>query len=253
MFQQRLKKDAVVRIRKQDLKALPSCNAHDAKILYDRGAFYLLLSVDVKRVDTVAERKQPIVALDPGVRTFMTGYSPSGVAFKVGEDQIRLMKRLHARIDHLRSVRTKVNKRRTRWRLKQRLETLERRLFGIVDDLHNQTTSALTRNFDTILLPTFGTSEMLRSECIASTTKRRMQGLAHYRFQQKMVHQCQKHGCTLYLVGEEYTTKCCGGCGRLKEVKGDTIYDCPTCGYTMDRDVHGARNILIKTCTTFGQ
>lgn len=253
VFQQRLKIDSTLRIRKKDLQKMPPSNKHDAKIMYDRGAYYLILSVDDDTKDTVRERRQPIVALDPGVRTFLTGYSPTGVSFKVGENQISQMKRLHERIDHLRSVRTRVSKRRTRWRIKQRLETMERALFGVVNDMHNQTTAALTRNYDTILLPTFGTSEMLMGGCIASTTKRRMQGLSHYSFQQKLIRQCKKNGCTLYLVGEEYTTKGCGGCGKLRVVGGDKIYSCPHCGYTMDRDVHGARNILIKTCSTFGQ
>ena len=252
LFQQRLKEHSILRFRAKDRKRLPAKNKHDAKVLFDRGAYYLVLSLHEEHPDTVRQRRQPIVALDPGVRTFMTGYSPTGVAFKVGERQIARMKQLHERIDQMRSVRAKATKRRTRWRVKQRLETLERALFGIVDDLHNQTTAALTRNFETILLPTFGTSEMLGRDGLASATKRRMQGLAHYRFQQKMIHQCRKHGCSLYLVGEEYTTKACGGCGRLSNIKGETVYDCPACGYTMDRDVHGARNILLKTCSTFG-
>jgi transposase len=253
IFQQRLKEDSVLRLQPKDRKNIVSLLGHDAKIQYDRGAYYLLLTQINDPIPTVHEKRHPIVALDPGVRTFQTGYSPTGVAFKAGDAQIEIMKRLHKRIDALRSVRSTVSKRRTRWRLKQRLEKLERTVRGLVDDLHNQTAAALTRNFQTILLPSFGTSKMLEGDGLAACTKRRMQGLCHYRFQQKLIHQCHKHGNTLFLVGEEYTTKACGGCGALKMVGGDRTYECAHCGYAMDRDVHGARNILLKTCSTFGR
>ena len=106
----------------------------------------------------------------------------------------------------------------------------------------------LVKNFETVFLPTFSTSEMLVGS-LHSTTKRRMQGLCHYRFQQKLIHQCSKHGTMLKIVGEEYTTKTCGGCGCLKSMSGETVYECTKCSYTLDRDIHGARNILIKNCT----
>jgi putative transposase len=132
------------------------------------------------------------------------------------------------------------------------LEKLERYLFGVVDDLHNQTASYLVRNFENILLPRFETHKMQQLDNLASSTKRRMQGLSHYRFQQKLINQCQKHGNKLYLVGEEYTTSACGSCGKLAKVGGAKVYSCDECGYSMDRDIHGARNILIKNCSELG-
>jgi putative transposase len=251
IFQQRLKQHSLLRFRGKDNKRVPKTFNHDAKVLYDRGAYYLVVSADQDE-QTNDDKKHPIVALDPGVRTFQTGYAPTGVAFKVGDEQIEQLKRLHKRIDNLRSVRSTTTKRRTKWRLTTRLEMLERYMYGITNDLHNQTISMLTKNFNTILLPKFGTSEMLEGKFLHSTTKRRMQSLSHYRFQQKLIYQCCKKGNQLFLVGEEYTTKTCGNCGQRKEVGSDKVYTCLECGYTMDRDVHGARNILIKTCSTFG-
>jgi transposase len=251
LFKRRLKEHSQLRLSSKSIKRLPTKNTHDAKILYDRGAYYLLLSVDFKN-QPVKEGMHPIVSLDPGVRTFMTGYSPTGVIFKLGEPAIEIMKKLHDKIDLLRSVRSKKIKRKTKWRINQRLQKLERTLFNQVDNLHNQSTSYLTNNFESILLPKFCTHEMLQGNGLACCVKRRMASLAHYRFQQKLIFQCQKKGNKLYIVGEEYTTKACGSCGRLKNVGGSKIYTCNHCGYTMDRDIHGARNILLKTCSTFG-
>lgn len=201
---------------------------------------------------TTNPKKQPIVALDPGVRTFVTGYSPTGTVFKMGENQLKLIKKLQGKIDLLRSVRDKHTSRQTKWRLKRRLEKIGRHLYGTVDNLHNQIGSYLTKEYETILLPTFRTSEMQKGDCLSSKVKRDMNCLSHYRFYEKLKFQCIKNGNTLYRVGEEYTTQTCGKCGTLKKVGCDKTYHCDECGYTMDRDIHGARNILLKTITHHG-
>ncbi|MHB1654481.1 MAG: zinc ribbon domain-containing protein [Desulfitobacteriaceae bacterium] len=51
-------------------------------------------------------------------------------------------------------------------------------------------------------------------------------------------------GITLTTIDESYTTQTCPVCGRRKKVSG-RIYKC-SCGYTLHRDLHGARNILSK-------
>ena len=145
--------------------------------------------------------------------------------------------------------------RRIEWVYTKKLKKLRLKRFGLRQDLHNQIASLLVKYYGTILLPTFRTSEMLKSKLLSSTTKRRMQGLAHYQFQQKLIGLCNREGRKLYLVGEEYTTKTCGGCGELhSNIQGDKVFVCPNpeCTYTMDRDIHGARNILIKTFSEHG-
>ena len=45
---------------------------------------------------------------------------------------------------------------------------------------------------------------------------------------------------------EEYTSKTCGRCGELNDVKALDVYSCNKCKLVIDRDVNGARNIYIK-------
>jgi transposase len=45
---------------------------------------------------------------------------------------------------------------------------------------------------------------------------------------------------------EEYTSKTCGRCGELNNVGKSEIYRCSKCLLVIDRDINGARNILIK-------
>ena len=63
-----------------------------------------------------------------------------------------------------------------------------------------------------------------------------MQGLSHFN--------------KLYLVDESYTTKTCDCCGNKNNNVGSShIYKC---NYGADRDIHGVRNIWIKTYTENG-
>ena len=47
-------------------------------------------------------------------------------------------------------------------------------------------------------------------------------------------------------VYESYTSCTCGVCGEINKMGGSEIYLCQSCGLEIDRDVTGARNILIK-------
>lgn len=192
--------------------------------------------------------------MDPGIRTFQTGYSPDGCLYKMGEEKTNLICSLYDRIDKLRSVRDTTQSKRTKKNVKRRLAKLEFKVRGLINDLHNQTGSMLNKTYKTILLPNFKTSQMLDSSndkpgkfSLSSANKRKMQGLAHFKFQQKLSHLSEKYGSRMILVSEAYTTKTCGFCGTIKENVGSAkIYKCDNCFYCVDRDFHGARNIWIR-------
>ena len=51
----------------------------------------------------------------------------------------------------------------------------------------------------------------------------------------------------VYLVDESYTSKTCGRCGAINnKLSGSKTFHCGECNLTIDRDMHAARNILIK-------
>jgi transposase len=254
IFQRRLNKNCILRTRKQEKEKLPEKIESDSKILYDRGAYYLVITKKQDKVELVKKEDSLInsIALDPGVRTFQTGYSPDGTTYKMGEYQIQQMKTMHKKIDTLKSIKDTTKKRRTKYNLKKKILKLEFKLFNITNNLHNQCASMLSRTYNNILLPTFGTSKMLQGD-LCSTVNRRLQGLSHYRFQQKIKHLCKKYNSNLYLVDESFTTKTCGCCGNIKEDVGSSkVYNCDKCLYTCDRDIHGARNIWLKTYSEYG-
>ena len=49
---------------------------------------------------------------------------------------------------------------------------------------------------------------------------------------------------------ERYTSQACGNCGKLKKDLGaNKVYECDSCGFIYDRDLNGARGIMIKYLT----
>lgn len=130
---------------------------------------------------------------------------------------------------------------------KKKKSKLRSRIKHLVDELHWKTIGYLTQNYDTILLPEFPISQMVRKKNISKRTKRLMYSYRFYQFKMRLESKCIENGCQLLIVDESYTSKTCGGCGCQNEkLGGSKEFECPSCGVEIDRDANGARNILIK-------
>ena len=125
---------------------------------------------------------------------------------------------------------------------------LRTKIKHIVNDLHWKTIHYLCSSFNHILLPSFGVKQMTckTKRKINRKTTRNMLSLSHFAFQTKLKYMCSLLGNNLYIVGEEYTTQTCGGCGERKKMGGSKHYKCKNCGFELDRDYNGARNIVMK-------
>src|SRR5207248_8224269 len=99
-----------------------------------------------------------------------------------------------------------------------------------------------------ILHPEFKTKDMVRRgsfKKIHSKTARQMLTWSHYRFCQYLLHKYP--WCKVVICTEEYTSKTCGCCGVINRNLGSSKTF--QCGATIDRDVNGARNVLLKYIT----
>jgi transposase len=247
LFPRALKSNSWLRMRKRTRKLLQIHKQRDCKLMKISGKYYLVITMEQPRKDQ--PKKYDQIALDPGVRTFQTGYSDEGVALEFGHTHLEKIQLLHAKIDQLQEVRSKTKSRYSKYNMKQRHKKFHDKVKNIAKNLHYETANILVKNFKTIFLPTFQTHSMATSDTLTSRTKRSLQGLSHYQFQQRLIHTGYKHRSNVFLVDESFTTKTCGQCGTLNDVGGDKIYNCSSCHYTCSRDVHGARNILLKTLT----
>ena len=70
--------------------------------------------------------------------------------------------------------------------------------------------------------------------------------VSHFTFSHILENKCNEFGKKLYYVDESYTSKTCGSCGSIYDVKLSRVYSCNMCLQQYDRDMNAARNILIK-------
>ena len=237
---------------------LPCDLVYDTKLTKDRlGRFFLCQILPLRQeVDSEHLLKEKVISLDPGVRTFMTGYSPEGTIAEWGSRDMQRIFRLCRVHDKLQSRwGQKGVKHRKRYRLQKAARRVRKKIRNLVDELHKKLTKWLVSSYETILLPKFETSNMVaRSHAqrkIGSKTARQMLTWSHYRFQQRLVNKTREYRSSQVIICDEaYTSKTCGRCGKLHErLGGSKIFHCPHCRVTMNRDINGARNILLRYLT----
>jgi putative transposase len=129
---------------------------------------------------------------------------------------------------------------------------LRTKIKNIVNDLHWKTVSFLCNNFNTIITTPFEVKKMINksTRSINNTSVRNMLSLSHYAFRQKLISRAKQTGNKIYVLNESYTSMTCGNCGTLKDdLKGKKTYNCKKCKMKLDRDINGARNIMIRLYT----
>jgi putative transposase len=221
------------------------------------GHYYLCVPTDVPLESRVAtsDNQARVIALDPGVRTFQTGYDPQGQLFEFGKGNIRRIERLCKHLDRLQAiVATPEVRTRRRYHLRRAAARLRQRIRDLVDDVHRKTAHFLATSYDTVLLPVFESQRMVNKNQrvgLTSKTARMMLTWAHYRFQQRLLQRGKRTGCEVRLVDEAFTSKTCGACGALHPgLQGAKLFVCPSCHHTIDRDANGARNILLRNAAS---
>src|SRR6185369_8669496 len=240
---------------------------YDCRLTVNRlGEFYLCIPKPLEiRADnqgpkfSVAEenRGAGIISLDPGVRTFMTGYNPSGEAIEWGEGDISRLYRLCSHYDRIQSGRDSIHgkeNKRKRYKLRRCMLRIHKKIRNLVDECHRKLARWLYENHHVVLLPEFKTKDMVKSggfRKIQSKTARQMMTWSHFRFRQHLLHKSREYPwCKVVICTEEYTSKTCGCCGVINpKLGGQKTFNCTSCGSVIDRDVNGARNILLKYLT----
>ena len=133
-------------------------NRNICRLTRRHGQYHLAVPYDEK-LPSQRENQARVVALDPGVRSFLTWYCTDSVG-KIGEGAFFRIQRLCERLDDLLSraakspARRRRNMRRAAGRMRLRIENL-------VQDLHHKAARLLVDRFGVILLPAFKTSGMV--------------------------------------------------------------------------------------------
>ena len=187
-----------------------------------------------------------VVALDPGVRTFLTFFSETECG-KIGYRAFGRIQRLCHWLDDLISRTGTEPSSQRRRQMRKAQERLRQRITNLVDEFHWQTARWLTSNYKIILLPSFETQDMTRraDRKIRSKTARMMLSLCHYEFKQRLKWKAWQRGALVLEVNEAYTSKTRSWDGGVDEKPGGRTAVRDENGFGMDRDVNGARGIFL--------
>lgn len=193
--------------------------------------------------------KKEVIALDPGTRTFMTGYEPNKV-IEIGNDaasRIRLYKGAH---DRVRSQRDKAESDSDKRKLTLKMRGIMRKVRNLRNEMHHQVSRFLVDRYKVIILPPFGVKKMTDKEgrVIPKEAVKSLTSLKHYQFSCLLKTKACETDSYVLAISEAWTTKTCGSCGKINEsIKYEKEFNCPNCRLKIDRDFNGARNILLRS------
>ena len=223
----------------------PPTDGGDSRLTLHNGQYHLVVTIPAQR--RVSETQARVVALDPGIRSFLTWFSETDTGH-IAPDAFGRIQRLCAHLDTLLSH-AKLEHRRFAKRNKyQAASRIRSRIVNLIDELHHQAARWLVNNFDVILLPTFETSDMARrgARKLRSKSVRSLLNYAHYRFRKFLAWKAWQSGKDVVLVNEAYTSKTCSWSGEIIPNLGGRKVVAGSDGVRVNRDINGARGIFLR-------
>lgn len=259
---------------------------NDCRLIYNKrhNRYILLVPVNVESVKI--KDREKVVALDPGEKVFITYFGSDGYG-QIGRDtrerylaeqiKIRKWQRIRNRKKNRRGKMKKASIRKIGNKIKKCYE----RLRNFTKEMHNKAAIFLCKRYERIMIPEFKTKGMIRNrykqrkeevkkrfeedydkgkeelkkykkqEELNKRVKFVLSMQSHYKFKQHLINKGNEYGCEVIEVTEEDTSKTCTKCGWRSKTYNNREKTCERCKYKINRDVNGARNILIKNIKRF--
>ena len=199
-----------------------------------------------------ARRLGPLVGVDLGVKHLATLSVPvAGVSDTSGH--VANPRHLDAELERLANLNRRLS--RTVIGSKNRAKILKRRqlLYGRVTrtrDLYlHRLTTTLSGSFETVVLEDLNVTGMVKKKTSSTTTKglsRSILDAGFYELRRQLTYKAEDRGRRVVIIDRFYpSSKRCSHCGETKAklALGDRVFECSTCGATLERDVNAARNI----------
>lgn len=215
----------------------------DCRLVNEHGKWFIVIPMKLS-VNHVIKNQNDIVAIDPGVRTFLTYFSTSGRFGQLGIRSFERILRLNLKIDKLFSKLSLEKDKKRKKRLYRSICNVRFRISCLVDELHWKCIKWLTNNFRVIVYPPFNVKAMVHGKRLPKVVKRSMLQLNFFKFKERLKSRCDELGITYIEQNESYTSKVNSFTGELMNIgsKESFVYD----GITVNRDINGSRNILLR-------
>jgi putative transposase len=200
---------------------------HAIKIIRDENKYYLSLLSEIEPINPTI--KKDVIALDPGIRSFLTGYNPEGEILDICQSSE--LDKIMRRIRYLK-------------KLRKSTKHIYAKLKNKIKDMHCKIAKYLTAEYKRILLPIFETRNIQQSN-LNRVSKDNLSCLSHYKFKCRLRNKAELNNSEVFICGERLTTKTCSRCFRITDVGSSKTFKCSQCDNLMDRDINAAKNILI--------
>lgn len=215
------------------------------RLTLEFGKWFLIIPKEIKI--TPIENQEGVVAIDPGVRTFATYFSTEGYFGKLGQGAFDRILKLNLKIDKLFSqISTEKDKNR-KSNLKRKVFNVRFKIRNLIDELHWKVIKFFTSRFKVIIFPPFNVSEMVKKSKrkLPKKVVRTMNCFRFYEFKERLKLKCKENGVTFIESSEAFTSKTNSFTGELMENLGSKE-SFKFNNVLVDRDINGARNILIR-------
>ena len=226
-------------------EAMPA-GQKECRLVKERGQYWLVVPHPAQ-CDIETPSGDGVVALDPGVRTFITYFSETDCG-KIGHQAFGRIQRLCHHLDDLISRTDTEPNRQRRRRMRKAQARMRQRIINLVDEVHWQVARWLTSTYRVILLPTFETQDMTAraGRKIRSKTARMMLSFRHYEFKRRLQWKAWQRGAVVVNGNEAYTSRTRSWDGTVDAKLGGARSIRDGSGFGMDRDVNGARGIFLR-------
>ena len=214
----------------------------DSRLIYNKNTDEFILYVPYDSECKNINPRNNFCSLDPGLRTFQTGYCSNGT-IKIGINVQEKLKNKLIKMKRLNKKRKKKNK------LNKVYYNKEKKITNMIDELHWKTCNYLCKHYNNIFIGKISTKSILskKNKCLSALQKKIFQRLSHFKFRERLKFKCQEYKTQYKEINESMTTMTCGNCGNQKKMKGEKFYECQKCNIIIDRDYNGARNIFLKS------
>jgi len=216
-------------------EALPECVTKKVTISRQAGDWYISFFVELPNLEPTPKQHQ-VVGVDLGVSTLAT--LSTGEAFPKHEALRKATKKL-ARLQHGQNRKNQGSSNYKKASLQ--VASLHRRVANIRADYLHKLTTYLAKNHGTVVIEDLNVSGMLQNHKLAKA----IVDCGLYEFRRQLEYKCQWYGSELVIVDRFYpSSQLCSDCGHQQKMPlSKRVYNCPSCGMNLDRDLNAAINL----------
>lgn len=231
---------------KRDNNKLPSKLQHTSRLIKTpSNKYYIAMPIDKPELK---ENSHNITVIDPGIRTFSTGYNLSNNSIEeIGMGLSGTISRLH---HQARKLQSKISNKkdynhRQRYHFKRAYKRALEHIKNKIDDLHKHAAKHLCENNSLIVIPKLNFHNL---DKLNKKSKSVAQTISHCSFVDRLITKATQYkNCHVEIVSEHWTSKSCSSCGNINHTLGSSkTFSCNKCNYIADRDANAAKNIFYK-------